>query len=84
MHAYRFTHFSDLRTPRSEVATDLSWSQKVEMLFTGIRNPRPRNAATPSVPYQTFTLQGTAALESWRIEADQPRGTVVLFHGYAG
>ena len=89
LHAYRFTHFSDEEFLRSEMATDLSWSHKLEMLFTGIRNPRPRNTEIPSIPYQTFTLPGTALLEGWLMEASNPRGThsrgtVVLFHGYAG
>lgn len=84
LHAYRFTHFSSAEITRSEVATDISLIQKLGMLFTGINNPRPQNKTLPSVPYETISLRGTATLEGWLMPVEQPKGTVVLFHGYAG
>ncbi len=84
LHAYRFTHFSSAKVARSEVATDIPFAQKLGMLFTGIDNPRPQNRTLPSVPYETIILKGTATLEGWLIPVEQPKGTVVLFHGYAG
>ncbi len=88
MHAYRFTHFSDNSETRSgetrtTVSADIPLSEKVAILLTGARNPRPQNTKFPALPYQTHTIMGTVALEAWLINADQPQGTVVLFHGYA-
>ena len=83
-HAYRFTHFSEDNIPRSEVKTDILFVQKLAMLFTGIKNPRPHNSVAPTVPYQSVIINGTAAMEGWLMDAEQPSGTVVVFHGYAG
>ena len=84
LHAYRFTHFSAANVVRFEVATDIPFARKLRMLFTGTDNPRPQNRTRPSAPYETITLKGTAALEGWLMSVEQPKGTVVLFHGYAG
>ena len=84
LHAYRFTHFSSAEIARSEVATNIPLTQKLRMLLTGIDNPRPQNRTLPAVPHETITLKGTAMMEGWLIPVEQPKGTVVLFHGYAG
>ncbi len=84
LHAYRFTHFSSSDVARSEVATNTSLAKKLRMLLTGIDNPRPQNRTLPSVPYETITLEGTATLEGWLMPVEKPKGTVVMFHGYAG
>ena len=84
MHAYRFTHFADSKEPsRTAASADIPLSEKAVILLTGARNPRPQNTKFPALPYQTHTIEGTATLEAWLINTVQPRGTVVLFHGYA-
>jgi esterase/lipase len=58
--------------------------QKAKMLFFGVSLPRPRNTETPSKPYETVTLQSNVTLSAWYLKAQNPKGTVLLFHGYQG
>ena len=82
IHAYRFTHFSNANEPRT---TDkLTTSQKLKLLFTGIKNPRPVNKHLPSFSYQTIKIKSNVMLETWLIKPDSAQGTVILFHGYGG
>ncbi|QHJ07194.1 alpha/beta hydrolase [Hymenobacter busanensis] len=82
-HAWRFTHFSaepGYYTPNPE---QLSVGEKLYVLATGIKNPKPANRARPAFPYQTVSIQSpNGRLESWYDTAPQARGTVALFHGY--
>jgi len=82
LHAYRFTHFSDPSEPRT--SEHISTLEKIKTLFTGIKNPRPENKFTPTRPYQTIKIQSNKLLDCWLINADNARGTVLLFHGYGG
>ena len=84
-HAWRFTHFANepgLHSPNPE---QLSAGQKLWLLLTGIRNPKPQNGAKPSFPVETVTIASpNGPLEAWyaRPDSSQARGTVALFHGY--
>lgn len=84
-HAWRFTHFANepgLHSPNPE---QLSPGQKLWLLLTGIRNPKPQNGPKPSFPVETVTIQSpNGPLEAWyaRPDGDQAHGTVALFHGY--
>ena len=82
LHAYRFTHFSDSSAIRT--SENLSASQKLKVLFTGIQNPRPENKATPSQLYQTIRIQSNKSLTCWWIKKDTSKSTIILFHGYGG
>lgn len=84
MHAYRFTHFSDTAKSRTADPHDLSWGEKIGILFTGIENPRPQNTEQPTQSYSVISVNSTERLECWKIPVDNARGTVVMFHGYAG
>lgn len=73
------------RTQRPE---RLSGLEKIQVLFTGIRVPRPENTASPAdfdLPFETLRIpvDRTVTVEAWSIPAESTRGTVVLFHGYA-
>ena len=83
MHAYKFTHFS---APEKELPKQQSLSTlgKLNLLITGINNPRPESDNKPSRPYQTIKLKSNKMIECWMIKADHPMGTVILFHGYGG
>lgn len=83
MHAYRFTHFSE-RVFQKTKDSSLELSDKVQILFTGVSNPKPQNKQTPSRPYQVVSLQSNKKIEGWLIPRDSAKGTVVLFHGYGG
>ncbi|MDO7852553.1 alpha/beta hydrolase [Hymenobacter convexus] len=84
-HAWRFTHFSNepgLHSPNPE---QLSPGQKLWLLLTGIRNPKPHNGAKPAFPVETVTITSpNGPLEAWyaRPDSGRARGTVALFHGY--
>jgi len=84
VHAYKFTHFTSRAVPRTKDPKALSVVDKVAILFTGIDNPRPRNVATPREPFDRFEVNSLKKLACWRIQIPQSKGTVVLFHGYAG
>ena len=85
LHAWRFTHFVEgaERTGRPE---ELSFWTKASVLFTGVDVPRPVNRAEPAQPFDTVRFPTTdgLTLEAWHVPADEPRGTVLLFHGYTG
>lgn len=86
-HAYAMTHFQNggARTGNPET---LSVSQKMHALLWGVSIPRPANRATPESVGLTFTTEFFRAsdgskLEAWGIARPQPKGTVLLLHGYA-
>lgn len=81
--AYSFTHFDD--TVGKRVNTDkLRRIDKLKMLFFGASLPRPVNTALPGQVYETVTIQSNVKLSVWYIKAVQPKGTILLFHGYQG
>jgi uncharacterized protein len=82
-HAYRFTHFSNEIFERQDPAT-LSFFAKVQLIFTGIEIPKARNINHPRQEFQTVKIQSTKELDCWKIKTPDSRGTVVMFHGYAG
>jgi pimeloyl-ACP methyl ester carboxylesterase len=82
IQAWKFTHFQNggIRTERIH----LSPLKKVQLLFTGVDNPRPVNDVLPAHPYQTVVINSNVKIECWAIKAvGQPsKGSVILFHGY--
>ncbi|RYD98496.1 MAG: alpha/beta hydrolase [Sphingobacteriales bacterium] len=83
MHAWHFTHF-DATTTAKTPEKGLSIIQKLGILFTGVRNPKPLNSVTPDTIYQTITLKSDVRLEGWWLPVPAPKGTVLLLHGYGG
>lgn len=83
-HAYKFTHFTTEPVLKTPGADKLSVSQKVKTLFAGVNNPRPETKKYPQQPFQTIKLQSNKQIEGWLIPVQNPRGTVILFHGYGG
>lgn len=82
-HAYKFTHFTGAAV-RTRDPKELSLFGKMGLLFTGIDNPHPQNKAWPLQPYKTVKIKSTTTLDCWQIDTPGSRGTVVMFHGYAG
>jgi alpha-beta hydrolase superfamily lysophospholipase len=81
------THFraTGVRTGRPETLTLV---QKLRVAATGVELPKPRNEATPldwGMGFETWTIpvEPSVTLEAWSVRAVEPRGVVVLFHGYA-
>lgn len=86
-HARAMTRFQAgaKAPPRPEA---MSISDKLTALVFGVRVPRPENRQTPAdfdLEFETTTVESEpgVVLEAWRIACAEPRGTVVLFHGYA-
>jgi alpha-beta hydrolase superfamily lysophospholipase len=85
--AYVMTHFAagGERTAGPEA---LSFLQKVRAVLLGVRIPRPTNTAAPDsvgLAFEThrFPTARERQLEGWYCSHPQPRGLVLLFHGYA-
>jgi alpha-beta hydrolase superfamily lysophospholipase len=73
---------------RTEPPENLSLWQKVKILFTGVRIPRPLNHSTPAevgLSFETHRIRvnDTIDLEAWHIPQPQAKGLIVMFHGYA-
>lgn len=83
-HAYKFTHFSESLTSKTEKPEVLNLGQKIKTLFFGVSNPRPKNDEKPE-NYETIVLQSNKKIECWYLKKDSlpTKGTVVLFHGYS-
>ncbi|MCL2104013.1 MAG: lysophospholipase [Kiritimatiellaeota bacterium] len=81
-HAYTFTHFARHTATRTKSAKDLTVGEKIVALTIGVSNPRPENKTVPTHAYQTVTLNSNTEIECWSIAAENPKGTVVLFHGF--
>lgn len=86
LHARAMLNFAEggLRTGRPQ---SLSMTQKAGVLLTGVTLPRPENKWTPvdvNLPFKTHVIavNETVRLEAWSIQAADPVGVVLLFHGY--
>src|SRR5215213_287279 len=82
MHAYKFTHFSNSSIERT--SNHLSGFEKLKIAFTGVNNPRPKNKEQPNCPFTTIRIKSNKELECWMIKKDSAKGTIIVFHGYAG
>src|SRR5687767_463527 len=83
MHAYTFTHFSG-NGSRTKDPKNLTTFEKLKTVFTGIDNPKPKIKELPPVKYDRIVIGEKTQLACWMIKAKAPRGTIIMFHGYAG
>ena len=83
-HAYKFTHFGDNTLVRTRDPKELTLIRRIKSLAFGINNPRPTNQQSPTKPFETIKLKSNKTIECWLIKTEQAKGTVVLFHGFAG
>ena len=84
-HAWRFTHFTNESGTHSPNPEQLGPGQKLWLLLTGIRNPKPQDGPKPSFPVETVRITSpNGVLEAWyaRPDSGRAKGTVALFHGY--
>lgn len=82
-HSYKFTHFADTKSEKTQKPEQLNFGEKLKALFLGVNNPRPTNKAKP-INFETIELQSNKKIECWYSSKDTARGTVILFHGYGG
>jgi len=83
-HSYKFTHFVDSKTEKTKDPKKLTIGQKIKTLVFGVSNPRPENKTFPTKDYETIKLKSNKEIESWSINTDNSKGTVILFHGFSG
>lgn len=83
-HAYKFTHFAGEHIAKTKDPKQISILHKLKSLAFGINNPRPTNGQFPAKPYETIKLKSNKTIECWLIKRGNVKGTVVLFHGFAG
>lgn len=84
IHAYKFTHFTRQSVERTKDPAALSSFTKVKLLFTGIDNPRPVNKTRPTQSFSSVSVNSAVKLACWSVTVPHAKGTVLLFHGYAG
>ncbi len=83
LHAWRFTHFTTDAGPRTRHPERLPTSQKIELILTGLANPKPVNLGPPAFPYENVTLRSpNGRLAAWYGPLPAARGVVILCHGY--
>lgn len=83
-HGYTLTHFSKNTGTKTKLA-NLSTGQKIATLFVGASNPRPTAVQQPESAFEEISFPGgEGILGGWYMETDSAKGTVILFHGYAG
>lgn len=83
LHAWRFTHFSGTASVRA--GTQLSFTEKLRYLFTGVPLQRPESRIHPPVEYETVRIQSNKVIECWYLPSPAAApGTVLICHGYGG
>ena len=82
-HSYRLTHFSTSENERTEKIEALSAFGKLKTVLLGVKIPRPIDTIFPTQTFETVYFKSDLKLESWLIENSQPKGVVLMFHGFA-
>jgi alpha-beta hydrolase superfamily lysophospholipase len=83
LHAWRFTHFTTDAGPRTRNPEKLPTAEKIKIILTGLQNPKPVNLAPPAFPYEDVAFRSpNGRLAAWYSAVPQPRGLVILCHGY--
>ncbi len=84
-HAYKFTHFSNDQSLKiTKSPSQLSLSEKLKTLFFGIDCPKPKSTIKPDTTFISKQLVGKKAIAIWEINVAQPKGCILMFHGYGG
>lgn len=86
-HASSMMHFVP-GASRPKQPEQLTISEKLGLVFTGVHLPRPINEQTPGdvgLKFETVTFPSSKGveLEAWSIPKVNARRTVLIFHGYA-
>lgn len=81
-HVYLFTHFDSENTVSNKNYENLNFLEKKLLMLKGIRQKRPENSISPSIAHNTIVLNDKYKTHVWQLSKNEPKGTVVLFHGY--
>jgi len=86
MQAWAMTHFVDAGS-RTAPPESLNLAQKIGILFTGVRVPKPINRANPAdagLAFQTVRFGGLRDddCEGWYVPRADAKGLCIMFHAY--
>ncbi len=81
-HSYKFTHFDNSKTEKTQDPKILSIGKKIITLIFGVSNPRPQTTKLPTCNFETIILKSNKKIECWNIKSENKKGTVILFHGF--
>lgn len=87
-HAHAMMHFTT-GSPRTREPGELTFAQKLQVLFIGVNIPRPCSSASPAdLAPGTQSLRIESAdgitLGAWYCPGQATNPLVILFHGYSG
>ena len=83
LHAWRFTHLSADDGSRTANPEQLTRAERLQVLLTGLHNPKPVGLGLPAFPYEDVTLRSkNGQLAAWYGPLPAARGVVILCHGY--
>lgn len=85
LHAYRFTYFYETNEILWRKPEDIPTGEKLNQALTGFRFGKRPVTEFPDPPFETvfFKNERGQRLEAWYTRTNQPKGTVLLFHGHA-
>ena len=81
-HAWQLTHFTSETGFEKKKPEDLGLLEKGKLAFTGVTVSRPENKVFPKNEFVTLKIRGRFELEAWLVKVPEPKGVVLLFHGY--
>lgn len=81
-HAYKFTHFKENKSEKTQSPEKLSSLEKVKTLLLGVNNPKAKSSKLPSQKFKTLKIKSNKEIECWLVQNPKSKGTVILFHGY--
>ena len=81
-HAWQLTHFTAATGFEKKKPEELGLLEKGKLAFTGVTVSRPENKIFPKSKFETLKIPGRFELEAWLAKVPEPKGVVLLFHGY--
>jgi alpha-beta hydrolase superfamily lysophospholipase len=86
-HAYAMMNFTK-QGQQTKKPEELEFLQKIVVLLLGVTIPKPQNDASPAdfgLSFEThrISVANDLQLEAWYVPHPDPKGVILLFHGYA-
>jgi uncharacterized protein len=83
--AYRTTYFYEQGEVPFQRFTDKTIGQKISMAFLGAKISKRDMVDKPANPFEVVKLKDSEGyeLEGWYVPTQNPKGTILLFHGHA-
>lgn len=83
LHAYNFTNFDNQSLNRTSSPSEIGFYEKVKVILSGVKNPKPQITSTPSQKHKTIHLKNDKTISIWSIPTKDSKGTIILFHGFS-